>query len=201
LLQNVMSVPPSLIGTTIGAYEIQALLGSGGMATVYCGFDVNLHRAVAVKVLSTTLAADSSYVDLFRQEARLVASLRHPHIAQVYAFGEHTGAPYMIQELLPGPTLEQRIKDLADRHEHMPQQVVIATVTQLASALDAAHAIGVIHSIFTARLPVSGQPRLYLRPGSHLLQAQWLLLHPLPRRLPYHHLDSHASSYRSWDFS
>jgi serine/threonine-protein kinase len=140
-----VSAPASLIGTTLDAYEIQALLGSGGMATVYRGFDVNLHRSVAVKVLSTTLAADSSYVDRFRQEARLIASLRHPHIAQVYAFGEHAGAPYMIQELLPGPTLEQRLKDLAERHEHMPQQDVITTITQLASALDAAHAISVIH--------------------------------------------------------
>src|SRR3712207_4146875 len=115
------------------------------MATVYRGFDVNLHRAVAVKVLSDTLAADQSYVDRFRQEARLIASLRHPHIAQVYAFGEHAGAPYMVQELLPGMTLEQRLKDLAARGERMPQQEVNLTITQLASALDAAHAVGVIH--------------------------------------------------------
>src|SRR5215210_667710 len=136
---------PSLIGATLGAYDIQALLGTGGMATVYQGFDQNLHRSVAVKVLSAALAADSSYVDRFRQEARLIASLRHPHIAQVYAFGEHAGAPYMVQELLPGPTLEQRLKDLAVQGERMPQPEVLATITQLASALDAAHAIGVIH--------------------------------------------------------
>src|SRR5215210_1213030 len=136
---------PSLIGATLGAYDIQALLGTGGMATVYQGFDQNLHRAVAVKVLSTSLATDSSFVDRFRQEARLIASLRHPHIAQVYAFGEHAGAPYMVQELLPGPTLEKRLKDIAARGEHMPQPEVLATITQLASALDAAHAIGVIH--------------------------------------------------------
>src|SRR5215210_2858950 len=136
---------PSLIGATLGAYDIQALLGTGGMATVYQGFDQNLHRSVAVKVLSAALAADSSYVDRFRQEARLIASLRHPHIAQVYAFGEHAGAPYMVQELLPGPTLEQRLKDLAARGERMPQPEVLATITQLAGALDAAHAVGVIH--------------------------------------------------------
>jgi serine/threonine protein kinase len=58
-----VSVAPSLIGITLDAYEIQALLGSGDMATVYCGFDMNLHRSVAIKALSTTLAADSSVVD------------------------------------------------------------------------------------------------------------------------------------------
>jgi serine/threonine-protein kinase len=140
-----VSAPSSLIGATLGAYELQALLGSGGMATVYRGFDRNLHRAVAVKVLSPTLAADPAFVDRFRQEARLIANLHHPHIAQVFAFGEHAGAPYMVQELLPGPTLEQRLKDLAARGEGMPQHEVIATLTQLAGALDAAHAVGIIH--------------------------------------------------------
>ena len=62
-----MSAPPSLIGTTLDAYEIHALLGSGGMATVYRGFDVNPHRSVAVKMLFTTLAADSSYVARYAQ--------------------------------------------------------------------------------------------------------------------------------------
>ena len=71
-----MSAPPSLIGTTLDAYEIHALLGSGGLAAVYRGFDVNPHRSVAVKVLSTTLAADSAYVARFRREAWLIANLR-----------------------------------------------------------------------------------------------------------------------------
>jgi len=134
---------PSLISTTPSAYEIQALLGTGGMAIVYQGFDQNLHRAVAVKVLSAVLAADPAYVGRLRQEVRLVASLRHPHIAQVYAFGEHAGAPYMVRELLPGLMLEQRLKDLAAQSERMPQPEVLATIIQLASALDAAHAVGV----------------------------------------------------------
>ncbi len=154
-----MSASPSLIGTTLDAYEIHALLGSGGMATIYRGSDVNLHRSVAVKVLSTTLDADSSYVAHFRQEARLIASLRHAHIAQVYAFGEHAGTSYTIQELLPGSTLEQRLKDLADRHEHMPQQDVTAIITQLASALDAAHTIAADQWYAAAR----SRPKYYGR--------------------------------------
>ncbi|HEU4322219.1 MAG TPA: serine/threonine-protein kinase [Roseiflexaceae bacterium] len=140
-----MSTPTTLIGETLGSYEIQSLLGSGGMATVYQGFDQQLHRSVAVKVLAATLAADPTYVNRFRQEARLIANLRHPHIAQVYAFGEHNGSPYMVQELLPGPTLEQRLKDLAAQGTTMPQAEVLDTVSQLAGALDAAHAVGVIH--------------------------------------------------------
>ncbi|GAB4108740.1 MAG: hypothetical protein OHK0022_60700 [Roseiflexaceae bacterium] len=140
-----MSTPNTLLGTTLGSYEIRSLLGSGGMATVYQGFDQQLHRLVAVKVLAPTLAADPAYVNRFRQEARLIANLRHPHIAQVYAFGEHDGAPYMVQELLPGPTLEQRLKELAAQGTPMPQHEVQETIAHLAGALDAAHAVGVIH--------------------------------------------------------
>jgi serine/threonine-protein kinase len=134
-----------LIGTTLGAYTVQALLGQGGMATVYQGFDPQLQRPVAIKLLAPALAADPTYVARFRQEARLIASLRHLHIAQVYAFGEHQGLPYMVQELLPGPTLEQRLNDLTAQGEPMPQREVLDTIAQLASALDAAHALGVIH--------------------------------------------------------
>jgi serine/threonine-protein kinase len=107
--------------------------------------DTNLQRAVAIKVLSPTAAAQPGFAERFRQEARLIANLHHPHIAQVYAFGEHAGAPYMVQELLPGPTLEQRLKKLAARGTRMPQQELLATIAQLAGALDAAHAVGVIH--------------------------------------------------------
>lgn len=140
-----MSATTPLIGATIGNYEIQALIGSGGMATVYRGFDQNLGRAVAIKILSEEARAHPGFVDRFRQEARIIANLRHPNIVQVYDFGVHNGMPYMVQELLPGPTLEQRITDAVRSGRFLPPDEVIAITRQLAAALDAAHAAGIIH--------------------------------------------------------
>lgn len=140
-----MTVPAPLIGTQLGPYQVEALLGSGGMATVYRGIDSNLQRPVAIKVLSTALAGDPDYVRRFKREAQLIASLQHPNVAQVYAFGEQDGAPYMVQELLPGPTLEQRLLDLAAAGTLLPRADVLAILSQLAAALDAAHRLGVIH--------------------------------------------------------
>lgn len=140
-----MSAHTPLIGVTIGNYEIQALIGSGGMATVYRGFDHNLGRAVAIKVVSEEARARPEFIDRFRQEARIIASLRHPHIVQVYDFGLHNGMPYMVQELLPGPTLEQRMLEAVRSGRPLPSDEIVAIMRQLASALDAAHAAGVIH--------------------------------------------------------
>lgn len=137
--------PAELIGNTIGGYAVEALLGSGGMASVYRGRDLNLQRAVAIKVLADHMATLPGFADRFRQEARLVANLRHPNIVQIYAFGEERGLTYMVQELLPGPTLEQRMAAAARTGAFLEQGEVMAIVTQLAAALDAAHAAGIIH--------------------------------------------------------
>ena len=115
------------------------------MATVYQGFDTQLQRPVAVKVLSAALAANPEDVQRFRREAQLIASLRHPNVAQIFAYGEEHGLPYMVQEFLPGATLEQRLNELLSAGRFMPRSELLATVAQLAAALDAAHAIGVIH--------------------------------------------------------
>jgi serine/threonine-protein kinase len=133
-----------LVGTRLGNYEIQSLLGTGGMASVYRGFDHNLRRPVAIKVLSN-LATQPDFTARFRQEARLIAGLRHPNIVQVYDFGEHDGLIYMVQELLPGPTLQQWLRDLVARGERPTRDHALMIVAQLAGALDAAHAAGIIH--------------------------------------------------------
>ncbi|MEO7908755.1 MAG: serine/threonine-protein kinase [Roseiflexaceae bacterium] len=140
-----MSIQPPLIGTRLGAYDIQALLGSGGMANVYRAFDTNLHRAVAIKVLSPAAAAQPGFADRFRQEARLIANLRHPNIVQVYDFGEQDGHTYMVQELLAGPTLADWMADLSTRSMRPTPDDINAIISQLAGALDAAHAAGIIH--------------------------------------------------------
>jgi serine/threonine-protein kinase len=134
-----------LIGRTLGEYAVAELLGSGGMASVYRGLDLHLQRPVAIKVLGPQAAAIPGYADRFRQEARLVASLRHPNIVQIYTFGELHGLTYMVQELLPGPTLDAQIADAARRGAPLAPPVVISIVAQLAAALDAAHAAGIIH--------------------------------------------------------
>ncbi|HEU5101880.1 MAG TPA: serine/threonine-protein kinase, partial [Roseiflexaceae bacterium] len=133
-----------LIGARLGSYEIQALIGAGGMASVYRGFDRNLRRPVAIKVLAGQ-AGQADFAARFRQEAQVIAGLRHPNIVQVYDFGEQDGISYMVQELLPGPTLQQYLRDLAARGEHPSREEVLSIISQLAAALDAAHAAGIIH--------------------------------------------------------
>lgn len=140
-----MSAVPQLIGARLGAYTIEALLGSGGMANVYRGFDTNLQRSVAIKVLSAKATAQPDFVDRFRREARLIARVRHPNIVQVYDFGQQDSHTYMVQELLAGPTLEAWMCDLAARGMRPGPEEISAIVTQLADALDAAHAAGIIH--------------------------------------------------------
>src|SRR5438552_15338964 len=85
------------------------------MANVYRGLDINLQRAVAIKVLSPAAAAQPGFAERFRQEARLIANLRHPNIVQVYDFGEQDGQSYMVQVLLVGPTLGAWLADMIVR--------------------------------------------------------------------------------------
>ena len=140
-----MITATNLVGAQLGTYEIQALLGSGGMASVYRGFDLKLQRPVAIKVLCEAAVAQPGLAARFRQEAQIIAGLHHPHIVKVYDFGEEDGLTYMVQELLPGPTLEARLRNLAARGERLGRAEVLEIVGQLAGALDAAHAEGIIH--------------------------------------------------------
>ena len=140
-----MIATENLIGTRLGNYDIQALLGSGGMASVYRGFDTNLRRPVAIKVLSDAAALQPGLASRFRQEAQIIAGLHHPNIVKVYDFGDLAGINYMVQELLPGPTLEQYLRDAAARGTSIGRDDALAIIAQLAGALDAAHAAGIIH--------------------------------------------------------
>jgi hypothetical protein len=134
-----------LIGSRLGNYEIQDLIGSGGTAAVYRAYDHNLQRPVALKVLAPEVAAQAGFAERFRQEARWMAGLRHPHIVHVYDFGEHEDYLYMVQEFLPGPTLSSYLGGLTVRQQRLARTEILAIITQLASALDAAHAVGLIH--------------------------------------------------------
>lgn len=132
----------SLVGRKLGDYQLQTLLGAGGMAEVYRALEVPLNREVAVKVLPAALAADPNYVARFRTEARRVAQLRHPNIVEVYAFngGEHGDLLYLVM-----PVLRESLRDRLDREGRLSISESIRLVTEIASGLDVAHGIGLVH--------------------------------------------------------
>jgi len=89
-------------GTRLGDYEVQSLLGSGGMGEVYRAHDRRLDRDVAIKVLPAFLSSDPDRLRRFEQEARAAAALNHPNILAVLQMGTYEGAPYLVSELLDG---------------------------------------------------------------------------------------------------
>jgi len=131
-----MSLPA---GFALGQYRIVARIGRGGMATVYKGHHSALDRNVAIKVLPDFFAEDEVYRERFLQEARSVARLKHPNILNVFDFGQEQGITYLVLELVEGGTLAERIGRPMDLEE------VVKILRPIASALDHAHAQGVLH--------------------------------------------------------
>ena len=131
----------TLIGERLGRYQIEALLGRGGMAAVYRAFDPALQRQVALKLLYPQFLADPLLVERFRREAITAAGLDHPHIAPIYDVGEADGIVYLAMKLLPGPSLAE----LLQREGRLPHARVVGLAAELASALDEAHREGIVH--------------------------------------------------------
>jgi hypothetical protein len=127
-------------GTKLGPYEIQSLLGSGGMGEVYRARDSRLNRIVAIKVLPTSYSADADRLQRFVQEARAAAALNHPNILSIFDIGEERGAPYIVSELLEGQTLRERI-----RSGPLSSRKSIDYALQAARGLAAAHEKGIVH--------------------------------------------------------
>jgi serine/threonine protein kinase len=127
-------------GTRLGVYEVTAQIGVGGMGEVYRARDTKLGRDVALKILPPALAADADRVARFEREARLLASLNHPHIGAIYGFEDAGDAPALVLELVEGDTLDDRV-----RRSPLPLSKALAVAQQIADALDAAHAAGIIH--------------------------------------------------------
>ncbi len=130
-----MSLAP---GTRLGAYEIVALIGAGGMGEVYRARDARLGRDVAIKVLPAAFSADADRLRRFEQEARAAAALNHPNILSVHDIGSQEGAPYVVSELLEGETLRARIGAL-------PVRKACEYAIQIARGLAAAHEKGIVH--------------------------------------------------------
>src|SRR5262245_42543241 len=96
-------------GERLGAYEVEALLGAGGMGEVYRATDPGLKRAVAIKVLPATLANDGERLARFQREAQVLAALNHPNIAHIHGLEKADGRMALVMELAEGPTLAERI--------------------------------------------------------------------------------------------
>jgi len=132
-----MSLSP---GTRLGAYEILALLGAGGMGEVYRSRDTKLNREVAIKILPDAFAQDPDRLARFKREAQVLASLNHPNIAAIYGLEEADGMRALVLELVEGPTLAERIA-----HGPLPLEDTLPMAVQMAEALEAAHEKGVMH--------------------------------------------------------
>ncbi|HZJ30440.1 MAG TPA: protein kinase [Vicinamibacterales bacterium] len=127
-------------GARLGAYEILAKLGEGGMGEVYRARDTRLKRDVAIKVLPDAFARDPDRLTRFEREAELLATLNHPNIASVYGFEEAASGSGIVLELVEGPTLSDRIAQ-----GPVPVAEALSIARQMTDALDAAHQKGIVH--------------------------------------------------------
>jgi len=127
-------------GTRFGTYEVLEPIGAGGMGEVYRARDTSLERDVALKVLPASVASDSARINRFEQEARTLASLNHPNIAQIHGLERSGGQTAIVMELIEGRTLADRI-----REGRVPPDEALAIARQVADALEAAHGAHVVH--------------------------------------------------------
>lgn len=143
-----MSIHDSLIGKKLGDYRIIDLLGQGGMARVYRGYDDNLQRYAAVKVFDSYAVTSEEleeYRERFQREARAIARLRHPYIVGIYQFGQIDSINYMAMAFIEGRDLRYILREHAEHGSYMPHADIMRIMTDVASALDYAHREGVIH--------------------------------------------------------
>ncbi|HEX3352093.1 MAG TPA: protein kinase [Terriglobales bacterium] len=127
-------------GTKLGPYEIQSLVGAGGMGEVYRARDARLDRTVAIKVLPPSFSADRDRMQRFALEARAAAGLNHPNILSIFDIGDEHGSPYVVSELLEGETLRERLRSGA-----LSIRKTIDNGLQVARGLAAAHEKGIVH--------------------------------------------------------
>jgi serine/threonine-protein kinase len=132
---------PILTGKRLGPYEILSAIGAGGMGEVYQAHDTKLGRDVAIKVLPEAFAHDPDRLSRFQREAKMLAALNHSNIATIFGLEQSNSTSYLVMELVPGETLQQRIK----REGAIPIDEALAIAKQISEALEAAHEKGIIH--------------------------------------------------------
>src|SRR5215470_7351152 len=131
---------PLSSGSRLGPYDILSPLGAGGMGEVYRAKDTKLGRDVALKILPASFTTDPDRVARFRREAQVLASLNHPHIAQIYGLEESNGTQFLVLELVDGESLDKRIA-----RGRIPADEALGIARQIAAALEAADEKGIIH--------------------------------------------------------
>src|SRR5688572_11953857 len=129
-----------MIGSRLAHYEITSHLGTGGMGEVYQASDTKLGRTVAIKFLPEAFGNDGDRVARFQREARVLASLNHPNVAAIYGVEEVNGRHFLVMELVPGETLEERI-----RRGALPLRETLVIAKQIAEGLEEAHEAGIVH--------------------------------------------------------
>jgi serine/threonine protein kinase len=149
-------------GQRLGVYQVQALLGAGGMGEVYRARDTKLERDVAVKFLPHAFTSNPERLARFEREARMLAALNHPNIGAIYGFEEAEGIRFLILELVHGQTLADTLANVSRQRSQgpgLPIRDALSIARQIAEALDIAHEKGIIHrDLKPANIKIGSRP-------------------------------------------